>query len=214
MIKKIPFLRSVDKVRLIDIVDKILHSIRTENISLLRRYIARLVIFMEDIPLTFSERQSLLRTIMRFLHEYLDKLLFHDIISKRFYAAAITSMNKLGGPSLREFAKIKKAPEKVKEKDLEKIRKIGLEPDHDVLFFLGAGASKPHPSNIPTVNELLDELWKKSNRLESKPLSKLEKWCEENNIRNIEELLTAVTLSDFMIRNPKNTCACKFHTLS
>ena len=44
---------------------------------------------------------------------------------------------------------------------------------------------------------------KKSNRLESRPLSKLEEWCKENDIKNIEELLTAVTLSDFMIRNPK-----------
>jgi NAD-dependent SIR2 family protein deacetylase len=39
--------------------------------------------------------------------------------------------------------------------------------------------------------------------MENKPLSKLEQWCKENRIDNIEEMLTGVTLSDFMIRNRK-----------
>jgi NAD-dependent SIR2 family protein deacetylase len=89
------------------------------------------------------------------------------------------------------------------EQELEEIKKIKIHPEDSVLFFLGAGASKPPPSNIPTVSELLSELWKKSNQMENKPLSKLEQWCKENQIDNIEEMLTGVTLSDFMIRNRK-----------
>jgi len=86
---------------------------------------------------------------------------------------------------------------------LESISEIRLEDGKKILFFLGAGASKPAPSNIPTVNELLPELWKKSGRLETKPLERLEHWCVENGIENIEEMLTAVTVSNFIIRNSK-----------
>ena len=205
IIKEMPSLRNIDKIRILDAIDRILRGMRTEDTALLRRYMMRLIVSLENTSLTFSERRFALRKILHFLHEYLDRLLFHDIISKKFYISAVRLMGRLSGVPLKEIAKfeLEKAPEKVKKEGLEKIKKIHLEPDHEVLFFLGAGASKPSPSNIPTVNELLDELWKRANRLESKPLSKLEKWCKENEIKNIEELLTAVTLSDFMIRNPK-----------
>jgi NAD-dependent SIR2 family protein deacetylase len=83
------------------------------------------------------------------------------------------------------------------------LTKIETGPEKPVLFFLGAGASKPAPSNIPTINELLEELWKKSNQMENKPLAKLEAWCRENRIDNIEEMLTGVTFADFMIKNRK-----------
>jgi NAD-dependent SIR2 family protein deacetylase len=106
----------------------------------------------------------------------------------------------------RYAVKERKAERKAKsvvEQRLEDLGKIEVSPEESVLFFLGAGASKPPPSSIPTVSELLTELWKKSNQMENKPLSKLEQWCKENRIDNIEEMLTGVTLSDFMIRNRK-----------
>lgn len=89
------------------------------------------------------------------------------------------------------------------ERKLKEIGGIRLEDDTPVLFFLGAGASKPEPSNIPTVDELLDQLWTKSKRLETNPLSKLEGWCNDNDIRNIEEMLTGVTIARLVIKNPK-----------
>ncbi len=89
------------------------------------------------------------------------------------------------------------------EKKLKKIQEIKVSEEQPILFFLGAGASKPKPSNIPTVSEMLVELWKKSNSMENRPLLKLEQWCNENSIVNIEEMLTGVTLSDFMIKNRK-----------
>jgi len=89
------------------------------------------------------------------------------------------------------------------QKSIESIKSIRLSENDKVLFFIGAGASKPSPSNIPTVNELLPELWKKSSRLETKPLEKLQTWCRENSIENIEEMLTAVTISNFIIKSPK-----------
>jgi hypothetical protein len=113
----------------------------------------------------------------------------------------------LGHPLVEEEALKKKKKEKEEQEKLEKvfqsIKSIKLDEADRVLFFVGAGASKPSPSNIPTVDELLPELWKKSSRMETKPLQKLETWCGENGIENIEEMLTAVTISDFIIKSPK-----------
>ena len=53
------------------------------------------------------------------------------------------------------------------------------------------------------VDELLPALWERSNQLETKPLEKLEEWCEEYDITNIEEMLTAVYIAKVVIRRPK-----------
>ncbi|MCY3912852.1 MAG: SIR2 family protein [Chloroflexi bacterium] len=71
-----------------------------------------------------------------------------------------------------------------------------------IAFLLGAGASKPHPSNIPTVTELLPELLSRARRLEREPMTRLAKFCEDQRIDNIEDLLTAVQISEFCSRNP------------
>jgi NAD-dependent SIR2 family protein deacetylase len=117
-------------------------------------------------------------------------------------------VDRLFGPSLFEVEKMKKGKKEEKEEEeqekvFQSIGKISLAESDRVLFFVGAGASKPSPSNIPTVDELLPELWKKSSRMETKPLEKLQTWCRENNIENIEEMLTAVTISNFIIKSPK-----------
>lgn len=86
---------------------------------------------------------------------------------------------------------------------LERLAGRALPQTAPVVFFLGAGASKPAPSDIPTVNELLGQLWSKSDRMQPKPLEKLKAWCRENSIDNIEEMLTAVTISRLIIQSPK-----------
>jgi len=106
-------------------------------------------------------------------------------------------------PEEVEEGREKKEEEEESEKVLQAISKIKIQEEDKILFFLGAGASKPEPSNIPTINELLPELWEKSSRMETRPLEKLQRWCEENNIENIEEMLTAVTISNFIIKNSK-----------
>jgi NAD-dependent SIR2 family protein deacetylase len=69
-------------------------------------------------------------------------------------------------------------------------------------FLLGAGASKPAPSNIPTVKELLPELFTRARKLDRDDLDKLATFCEQSNIINIEDLLTAAQLATFSSRNP------------
>ena len=71
-----------------------------------------------------------------------------------------------------------------------------------VAFLLGAGASKPHPSDIPTVKELLPELLGRARRLDRDQVTQLADYCNENNISNIEDLLTAVQISEFCSRSP------------
>ncbi len=61
-------------------------------------------------------------------------------------------------------------------------------------FLLGAGASKPAPSNIPTVKELLPQLLERGRRLDREDVTKLAAFCEERSIDNIEDLLTAAQL--------------------
>jgi len=69
-------------------------------------------------------------------------------------------------------------------------------------FLLGAGASKPKPSDIPTVKELLPDLLTRARRLDRPDLRKLADFCDEASIDNIEDLLTAAQLSEFCSRNP------------
>jgi NAD-dependent SIR2 family protein deacetylase len=69
-------------------------------------------------------------------------------------------------------------------------------------FLLGAGASKPKPSDIPTVKELLPDLLTRARRLDRPDLQKLADFCDNTRIDNIEDLLTAAQLSEFCSRNP------------
>lgn len=69
-------------------------------------------------------------------------------------------------------------------------------------FLLGAGASKPKPSGIPTVKELLPDLLTRARRLDRDEVTRLADFCDETRIDNIEDLLTAAQISEFCTRNP------------
>jgi len=71
-----------------------------------------------------------------------------------------------------------------------------------ISFLLGAGASKPEPSSIPTVKELLPKLLERGRRLDRDDVTKLADFCDERDIDNIEDLLTAAQLATFCSRNP------------
>jgi|GEM_PF-989515 len=69
-------------------------------------------------------------------------------------------------------------------------------------FVLGAGASKPEPSGIPTVRELLPQLLERARRLNREDVTQLADFCEERQLDNIEDLLTAAQLATFCSRSP------------
>jgi NAD-dependent SIR2 family protein deacetylase len=73
--------------------------------------------------------------------------------------------------------------------------------DGRVCFLLGAGASAAAPSSIPTVSELLPELWRRARKLGRDDIDRLADWCDERDIRNIEDLLTAAYLANFAAKN-------------
>jgi len=87
---------------------------------------------------------------------------------------------------------------KVKAID-EEVWEIKINDDIKVTFLLGAGASAP--SDIPTVDKLLSELWKRARKIGREDLDRLAKWCSERDINNIEDLLTAAYISYFAARN-------------
>ncbi|MHC4196710.1 MAG: SIR2 family NAD-dependent protein deacylase [Planctomycetota bacterium] len=77
---------------------------------------------------------------------------------------------------------------------------------------LGAGASAP--SGIPTVDKLLQELWNRTRRLGREDLDRLAKWCEEQDISNIEDLLTAAYISNFAATNQSVTSLLDYFLFS
>jgi NAD-dependent SIR2 family protein deacetylase len=80
---------------------------------------------------------------------------------------------------------------------------LNLNPkEYATIFLLGAGASKPRPSDIPTVNELLPDLLSRARRLDRADLKDLADFCEKSKIENIEDLLTAAQLSEYCSKNP------------
>lgn len=84
------------------------------------------------------------------------------------------------------------------EKAIGELDPAGL----DIAFVLGAGASKPAPSSIPTVKELLPQLLERARRLDREDVAMLADFCDEREIGNIEDLLTAAQLATFCSRTP------------
>ena len=72
-------------------------------------------------------------------------------------------------------------------------------------IFVGAGGSAPLPTQIPTVQSLLPILWVKAAEIGSKPLLRLQRQCDALDIRNIEDLLTAIYLAQGAVGNSKIT---------
>jgi len=59
------------------------------------------------------------------------------------------------------YRRVDKAIEDIKRVD-EKLWQVRLSEEQPVTILLGAGASKPSPSNIPVVTEFLPELWRRA----------------------------------------------------
>ena len=86
--------------------------------------------------------------------------------------------------------------------------------EEQIAFLLGAGASKPSPSGIPTVKELLPELLRRARRLDQEQVTSLADFCDRQHIDNIEDLLTAVQISAFCSRNPGILSLVEFQLFS
>lgn len=76
-----------------------------------------------------------------------------------------------------------------------------IDPSDNVVFFLGAGSSVP--SNIPPVGGLLDELIMRARKIQNSDINRLVDFCENNEIENIEDVLTAVYLAEYATKNNK-----------
>ena len=87
----------------------------------------------------------------------------------------------------------------------EELQSIRLGQEAKVVFLLGAGASAPEPSGIPTVMELLPELWRRARKIGREDLDALSDWCNERGISNIEDLLTAAYIANFVAKNANVT---------
>lgn len=80
---------------------------------------------------------------------------------------------------------------------------VRIAPGIHVTFLLGAGASAP--SKIPTVNDLLPELWRRARRIGRDDLDQLAQWCSERKITNIEDLLTSAYIANYSVRSDSVT---------
>jgi len=70
-----------------------------------------------------------------------------------------------------------------------------------IVFMFGSGASRPPPSNIPTVNEMLDYLVGNLPPTEIPFASKVKDWASRNGI-NIEDILTVGYLGTLLVSKP------------
>ena len=67
-----------------------------------------------------------------------------------------------------------------------------------IVFMLGAGASKPKPSNIPTINEMLGVIVSKLTPSENPMTNKIREWSSRGDI-TIEDIMTAGYLSSHLV---------------
>jgi len=102
--------------------------------------------------------------------------------------------------SRARIARIEHALSEISGTDPE-IDAICVSPDTRVTILLGAGASAPDPSSIPTVGGLLPELWRRARKIGRDDLDRLAGWCDERGITNIEDLLTAAYIANFAAKN-------------
>lgn len=101
-------------------------------------------------------------------------------------------------PSMSKEIERAVQPSEMVEESLWKLR---LGEEQRIAILLGAGSSKPPPSNIPVVSELLPQLWKRAAKLDREDLNALSRWCEDNAITDIEDLLTAAYIAHFSTKS-------------
>lgn len=71
-----------------------------------------------------------------------------------------------------------------------------------IAFLLGAGASKPTPSSIPTITEMLDVIVSKLPPSENPMTNKIKEWASDKAI-TIEDIMTAGYLGSQFVSNPR-----------
>ncbi len=113
-------------------------------------------------------------------------------------------------PSIRELLNSARSRADVPPDILETLLTVsqmpnvgGIDPKGKrIVFLLGAGASKPAPSNIPVTKELLRHLFTSAERSNREEVTQVAEFCKRHEIENIEDLLTAAQVATFCSRNP------------
>lgn len=82
--------------------------------------------------------------------------------------------------------------------------------DERVTFLVGAGASAPPPSSIPTVGSLLPKLWRGAERSHLPELRHLKEWCDSHDLQNIEDLLTGAYIANVISRSDRLTALVRY----
>jgi NAD-dependent SIR2 family protein deacetylase len=81
------------------------------------------------------------------------------------------------------------------------LRRLRLNSSDHTVILLGAGVSAPEPSSIPVVGELLPKLLLRARKIGREDLNRLADWCDEQEIKSIEDLLTAAYIADSAARS-------------
>lgn len=99
------------------------------------------------------------------------------------------------------FEKVESALKTIVRVDKE-VRNLSIPTESRLAILLGAGASAPPPSSIPTVADLLPELWRRAKKIGRDDIDRLAAWCDSHSITNIEDLLTAAYVANFCAKIP------------
>jgi NAD-dependent SIR2 family protein deacetylase len=105
--------------------------------------------------------------------------------------------------SMQRLDLISPAPNYNEFKELFKTRLTKIKKPK-IVFLIGAGASKPKPSGIPTINEMLSEIVQKLPPIENPIVDKIKEWASRRNV-TIEDIMTAGYLSSQFVSSAKLT---------
>jgi NAD-dependent SIR2 family protein deacetylase len=97
---------------------------------------------------------------------------------------------------------IEKHYDSLRKELIEKLKEcIANKKRLNIVFMFGSGASKPPPSDIPTVNEMLNYLVERLPPTEIPFASKVKDWATKEGV-NVEDILTAGYLSTLLVTKP------------
>jgi NAD-dependent SIR2 family protein deacetylase len=80
------------------------------------------------------------------------------------------------------------------------VEKVAVKSKPKIVFLLGAGSSKPPPSNIPTIAEMLGVIVSKLPPSENPMTNKIKEWSSRKDV-TIEDIMTAGYLSSQFVSN-------------
>ncbi len=159
-----------------------------------------------------SEEREQLETYLRYLNEqgFLDETdvgTLGALVERRKNPLTLDGWQRIADQLVEQgedelASQLSPQPDSKLEVVLESLRSTSSH-DAEWAVFIGAGGSKPEPTGLPMVSELLPTLWQKATETNARHLLELQEHCDALGIDNIEDLLTAIDITRSAAEKPR-----------